>query len=61
LGGADGRTMVTADKITIANRVAKIPEIMVTDSISAPAVVGAFALNQFNIILDYATGSLLLR
>jgi tetratricopeptide (TPR) repeat protein len=61
MGKADGGTMLTVDKITIAGRNVKTFVVHIDDTLTSPAEIGADALNSFNIVFDYATGSLLLR
>lgn len=61
LGKADGTTMANADKVTIGNRTVKNLRVTVLDTLPNPAEIGPWALNHFNIVVDYTTGSLLLR
>lgn len=60
-GSVDNKNVLVPDQLKILGRTVKNPKIVVSDNLLAPAVIGPNALNQFNIIFDYATGSLLLR
>ncbi|MEO6168532.1 MAG: tetratricopeptide repeat protein [Chitinophagales bacterium] len=60
-GSANGKNVFIPDNVKIAGRTVKNPQIIIDANLIATAVIGPDALNQFNIIFDYGSGSLLLR
>ncbi|HUM48441.1 MAG TPA: hypothetical protein PLD84_16025, partial [Chitinophagales bacterium] len=58
---SSNKSVLIPDQVKIAGRSVKNPKIVVDGNLMASAVIGPDALNQFNIIFDYNSGSLLLR
>lgn len=55
------KNILVPDQVKISGRTVKNPAIKIEGNLIAQAVIGPDALNAFNIIFDYNTGSLLLR
>ena len=58
---SSNKSVLIPDQVKIAGRSVRNPKIVVDGNLMASAVIGPDALNQFNIIFDYNSGSLLLR